>query len=200
MKKTSLYMRKRRAQINQDGCLVKKHPMAVLRECRQFNDELGTGANAKDAMTMVFAAFDRMCSGVSTSTDDFDFLAHAVGVTEVRAVDIAGTDENPMLEVIAREVRTHPNPIRMEGHTDSVPIRTARFRSNWELSAARAIAMLELYSQQFGLDRSRMSIGGFGDTAPVASNDTQEGRNRNRRVDIVVLNEVAAAQDPKRPK
>lgn len=105
----------------------------------------------------------------------------------------------PMLEVIAREVRTHPNPIRMEGHTDSIPIRTARFRSNWELSAARAIAMLELYSERFGLDRSRMSIGGFGDTAPVASNDTQEGRNRNRRVDIVVLNEVAAAQEPKRP-
>lgn len=101
MRKTSLYMRKRQAHINQDGCLVKKHPMAVLRECRQFNDELGTGANAKDAMAIVFAAFDRMCSGVSTSTDDFDFLAHAVGVTEVRAVDIAGTDENPMLEVIA---------------------------------------------------------------------------------------------------
>jgi len=104
----------------------------------------------------------------------------------------------PMLEVIAREIRTHPNPVRMEGHTDSMPIRTARFRSNWELSAARAIAMLELYSQQFGMQRSRMSIGGFGDTAPVASNDTQEGRNRNRRVDIVVLHELAAAQAPKR--
>src|SRR5450759_960322 len=70
----------------------------------------------------------------------------------------------PMLEVIAKELRTHPNPIRMEGHTDSIPIRTARFRSNWELSAARAIAMMELYSQKFGLDRSRLSIGGFGDT------------------------------------
>ncbi len=105
----------------------------------------------------------------------------------------------PMLEVIAREVRNHPNAIRMEGHTDSVPIRTARFRSNWELSSARAIAMLELYAGQFGLDRRRMSIGGFGDTAPLASNDTQEGRNRNRRVDIVVLTEAAAAQDPKRP-
>ena len=105
----------------------------------------------------------------------------------------------PMLEVIAKEIRTHPNPIRMEGHTDSIPIRTPRFRSNWELSAARAIAMMELYTQQFGLDRNRMSIGGFGDTVPVASNDTQEGRNRNRRVDIVVLNEVAAAQNPKRP-
>ena len=98
-----------------------------------------------------------------------------------------------------KRVRLHPNPIRMEGHTDNIPIRTARFRSNWELSAARAIAMLELYSQQFGMERSRMSIGGFGDTVPVASNDTQEGRNRNRRVDIVVLNELAAAQNPKRP-
>lgn len=105
----------------------------------------------------------------------------------------------PMLEVIARELKTCPNPIRMEGHTDNVPIRTERFRSNWELSAARAIAMLELYSVQFGLDRSRISIGGFGDTVPVASNDTEQGRNRNRRVDIVVLSEVAAAQDPKRP-
>lgn len=100
MRKTSLYMRKRLAQINPDGCLVKKHPMAVLRECRQFNDELGTDANAKDAMGMVFAAFDRMCSGVSTETDDFDCLAHAVGVTEVRAVDIAGIGSNPILDAI----------------------------------------------------------------------------------------------------
>ena len=104
-----------------------------------------------------------------------------------------------MLEVIAKEIRTHPNPVRMEGHTDSVPIRTARFRSNWELSAARAIAMMDLYTGKFGMDRNRMSIGGFGDTVPVASNETQAGRNRNRRVDIVVLNEVAAAQEPKRP-
>ena len=100
MRKTSLYMRKRKAQITNDGCLVKKHPMAVLRECRQFNNELGTDANARDALGMVFAAFDRMCSGVSTQTDDFDYLSHAVGVAEVRAVEIAGREGNPMIEVI----------------------------------------------------------------------------------------------------
>lgn len=102
----------------------------------------------------------------------------------------------PTLEVIAREIGKHENPLRLEGHTDSIPIQTARFRSNWELSAARGIAMLELFAQRFGIDRSRMAIAGFADTAPVARNDTAEGRSRNRRVDIVILNEEAQAKEP----
>ncbi|MBI5083038.1 MAG: OmpA family protein [Acidobacteria bacterium] len=102
----------------------------------------------------------------------------------------------PVLEVIAKEIKGLPNPVRLEGHTDSVPIRTARFRSNWELSAARGIAMLELFAERFGVEPGRMAIGGFADSAPVASNETAEGRARNRRVDIVVLNEVAAAREP----
>lgn len=102
----------------------------------------------------------------------------------------------PVIETIAREIGKHPNPIRLEGHTDSVPIHTARFRSNWDLSAARGIAMLELFSNKFGVDGTRMAISGYAETAPVASNDTNEGRARNRRVDIVVLNEVAAANEP----
>lgn len=101
MRKTSIYMRKRRTQINQDGYLVKKHPMAVLRECRPFNGESGTDANARDALGIVFAAFDRMCNGVSTETNDFDYLSHALGVAEIRAVEIAGTESNPLLELIA---------------------------------------------------------------------------------------------------
>ena len=100
MKKTSIYMRKRRALMTDDGCLVAKHPMALLRECRAFNDESGTDANARDALGLVFAAFDRMCSGKSTETADFDYLAHAVGVTEIRAVEIAGRESNPMLDII----------------------------------------------------------------------------------------------------
>lgn len=102
----------------------------------------------------------------------------------------------PVLEAIAAEVKKHPNPIRLEGHTDSVPIHTARFRSNWELSAARGISMLDLFEGRFGVERSRMAIAGFADTAPVASNEDEEGRRRNRRVDIVVLNELAARQEP----
>ncbi|MBI5280542.1 MAG: OmpA family protein [Candidatus Solibacter usitatus] len=102
----------------------------------------------------------------------------------------------PVLEVIAKEIRGLPNPVRLEGHTDSVPIRTSRFKSNWELSAARGIAMLELFAERFGVEQRRMAIGGFADSAPVASNETAEGRARNRRVDIVLLNEVAAAREP----
>jgi chemotaxis protein MotB len=106
----------------------------------------------------------------------------------------------PVIEAIAKEIRQHPHPIRLEGHTDSIPIHTARFRSNWELAAARGIAMLELLTEHYGLPRERVAISGFADTAPVASNDTAEGRARNRRVDIVVLNEEAAQQEPEQRK
>jgi chemotaxis protein MotB len=114
--------------------------------------------------------------------------------------DILEPSTRPTLEVIAVEIRKHPNPIRLEGHTDSIPIHTFRFRSNWDLSAARGIAMLELFAEEFSVDRNRMAIAGFADTAPVASNDTADGRARNRRVDIVVLNEIAALQEPVQQK
>ncbi len=82
--------------------------------------------------------------------------------------------------------------MRIEGHTDSVPIHTARFRSNWELSAARSISMMEVMAARFNVDRQRVAIVGFADTAPQTSNDTEEGRARNRRVDIVIQNNYMA--------
>jgi len=97
---------------------------------------------------------------------------------------------------LAGAIAKLPNPIRLEGHTDSVPIKTARFRSNWELSAARSIAILELLATRFGLARERMSITGYADVAPVASNDTEAGRAKNRRVDIVILNEQGVLAEP----
>lgn len=102
----------------------------------------------------------------------------------------------PTLAVIAEELKRTPNPIRLEGHTDSIPISNARFRSNWDLSAARGIAMLDLFTGRFGLPAERLAIAGFAETAPVASNETAEGRARNRRVDIVVLNEEATKSQP----
>ena len=90
----------------------------------------------------------------------------------------------------AGKVFARPNdPVRLEGHTDSVPIHTARFHSNWELSAARSIGMMELLSDKFGIQRQRMAIAGYADTAPLDSNDTQDGRAHNRRVDVVILNQ-----------
>ena len=106
------------------------------------------------------------------------------------------------LEKIAKTLRELPNSVRLEGHTDSVPIHTARFRSNWELSAARGIAMMELFSGRFEIPYQRMAIAGYADTAPLEPNDTPEGRMHNRRVDVVILNQQvkyieSAAPGPK---
>jgi chemotaxis protein MotB len=102
----------------------------------------------------------------------------------------------PSIGKIADTIRSLNNPVRLEGHTDSIPIHTARFDSNWELSAARSIAMLNLFSTRFSIPHGRCGIAGYADTMPVDTNDTPQGRARNRRVDIVILN-ARAADDTK---
>jgi chemotaxis protein MotB len=107
----------------------------------------------------------------------------------------------PTLEKVAGALKAVSNPVRIEGHTDSVPIHTSKFRSNWELSAARAIAIMEVMSDRFEIDSQRLAIAGYADTVPVAQNDSLEGRARNRRVDLVILNNYALAKsEPAKPQ
>jgi chemotaxis protein MotB len=101
------------------------------------------------------------------------------------------------IEKIARAIAALPSQVRLEGHTDSVPIHNSRFRSNWELSAARSIAMLELLVSRFDIPPQRLAVAGYADTVPVESNDTEQGRAHNRRVDIVILNEFGLSPEPK---
>jgi chemotaxis protein MotB len=110
--------------------------------------------------------------------------------------DVISTNAYPGLQSVASAIEKIPNPARLEGHTDSRPINTPRFRSNWELSAARSIALLEILSTKFGVPKDRMSIAGYADTAPIAANDSEEGRSKNRRVDIVILNEQGVMGEP----
>jgi chemotaxis protein MotB len=77
--------------------------------------------------------------------------------------------------------------IRIEGHSDNQPIHTTEFRSNWELSAARAMAVLRLLVDDSGFDPKRVSASGYGEYHPVADNASTEGRRMNRRVDLVVV-------------
>lgn len=93
----------------------------------------------------------------------------------------------PSMERVAKIIAGLPNAVRLEGHTDSVPIYTDRFKNNWELSTARSIAVLQLFETKFGLDSSRFAVAGYAQNIPVAPNDTEEGRARNRRVEIVIL-------------
>ena len=113
--------------------------------------------------------------------------------------DVIAEDTYPSIQKIANAMKQIPNPVRMEGHTDAVPIHNSRFRSNWELSAARSIALLELLTQ-FGVSRDRLSVAGYADTTPVDNNETEQGRAKNRRVDIVILNETGVKGEPERPQ
>ncbi len=92
---------------------------------------------------------------------------------------------------VAEALNAVGNPVRIEGHTDSQPIHSARFQSNWELSAARAIAMMNLLVTRYHVDEARMGIVGYADKDPEAGNDTPEGRAKNRRVDVVIANRLA---------
>jgi chemotaxis protein MotB len=111
--------------------------------------------------------------------------------------DEIAKDFYPSVQKIANAIKKVPNPVRLEGHTDSVPIHNSWFKSNWDLSAARSIALLELFIS-FGMPADRLSIAGYADTAPVESNETEAGRQRNRRVDMVVLNETGVKGEPER--
>jgi chemotaxis protein MotB len=86
----------------------------------------------------------------------------------------------------------HGLEIRVEGHSDNQPIHNSAFHSNWELSTARAITVLLLLVDQTKLDPSRISVAGYAQYRPVASNATPEGRRMNRRVDLVVVGAAAA--------
>ena len=90
------------------------------------------------------------------------------------------------LRLLASKLRERAVDVRVEGHTDNRPIRTSRFRSNWELSTARATAVLSWLIDGEGLAPARTSAAGYGEFHPIAGNDTDGGRRQNRRVDLVV--------------
>lgn len=77
--------------------------------------------------------------------------------------------------------------VRVEGHTDNVPIRTSEFKSNWDLSTGRATAIVKSLIDRYDFEPALLSAAGYGEYHPVASNDTAAGRQQNRRVDLVVL-------------
>jgi len=88
---------------------------------------------------------------------------------------------------IAGVLATQANDLRIEGHTDNVPIHNEHFASNWELSTARATELIRLFITLYNIPAARLSAGGYAEYHPVATNQTDAGRALNRRVDIVVL-------------
>jgi chemotaxis protein MotB len=100
----------------------------------------------------------------------------------------------PIIGKVAEILNTSANPVQVEGFTDNQPIQTSRFPSNWELSAARAASVVHLLDR-YGIKPDRMSAIGYGQYKPIADNNTEMGRQKNRRVVLVVLGKQQSRRD-----
>lgn len=99
-----------------------------------------------------------------------------------------------ILKRLAATLKPYPNAIRVEGHTDNVPIKTSSFPSNWELSAARAASVVHLFTKE-GMNPARLAVIGLGEYRPAMKNDSVEGRNANRRVVLAIMGADGAAPE-----
>ena len=112
-----------------------------------------------------------------------DFLLFSFGKADINPGGLA------FLEKMAALIQKIPYPVRVEGHTDNVPIHTVRYPSNWELSIARAVSVVKYFAESGRINPQRLSAVGDGQTRPLVPNDSPANRTRNRRVEIVLATE-----------
>jgi chemotaxis protein MotB len=112
-----------------------------------------------------------------------DYLLFNFGKADINPGGLA------FLDKLAALIRKIPYPVRVEGHTDNVPIHTARYPSNWELSIARAVSVVKYFAEIGKINPQRLSAVGYGETRPLVPNDLPANRTRNRRVEIVLATE-----------
>lgn len=105
-------------------------------------------------------------------------------------------DAKFIINMISDVIKESDKSIRVEGHTDNVPINTGKFPSNWELSTARAVNVVKYIIELKDIEPWRISAAGYGEYHPIDTNDTSEGKQRNRRVDIVILRTEKSDMEP----
>ncbi len=124
-----------------------------------------------------------------------------ISLQEAGAFSTGSADLAPsarvLIETIGDSIRDLENIVRVEGHTDDIPIFTAEHRSNWELSTARATSVVRHLVENVGIPADRLAIAGYGEYRPLVPNDSDTNRAKNRRVDIVVLStRTADTEEP----
>ena len=156
--------------------LEQEHRSATEARGR-LEDEMRTALQSRDITISELAG--------KLTVNILDRVLFASGEAEIK------TEGQDVLRKVAEVLKGFPDrQIHVIGHTDNVPIRTARFPSNWELSAARALAAVRFLTEQADVDPHRLGALGHGEFYPVADNSTPEGRAQNRRIAIVVLPEL----------
>lgn len=176
-----------------NGCAVilQKGRRSDIEKIQTLEDELGQLRNAKSMLEERLAkeiADKQVSLKMAEKGLVITFVAEVLfdsGKAQLRKESFPALDK-----VIATLKETVPeNNIGIEGHTDNQPIKYSKWKSNWELSSQRALSVL-YYLEDKGINSMRLSAIGYGEHQPVASNDTSEGKQLNRRVEIVVLPQV----------
>jgi len=155
-----------------------------LEQDPRFNAYLSVRAQVASLFTRL--GLDRQGAEVELTSEGIvihlsDAILFPPGQAEVRP------EAQRVLDGIAAIIEPLPNPIRVEGHTDSTPPPPGSYPDNWELSAMRAVNTVRYLTDVAGLPPQRLSAAGYGEFRPRASNETVEGRRKNRRVDIVIV-------------
>lgn len=169
------------------GKSKEKKKKAGKEEFEQMKDEIEDYLMTKGALNKV--QIDVQERGLRVSMKEGGFFES--GKADVKKEAYA------ILSELASKLVKYNNQLRVEGHTDNVPMRSRTFPSNWELSSARATNVTRVLSEKFGVPADKMSAVGYGEHRPVFPNDTEAGRSRNRRVDLVVLSSSSEGAEPK---
>lgn len=123
--------------------------------------------------------------GVRVTSEGLVISLREVGFFDTGSAELRPSSR-PAFDRLAAVLRSANSELRIEGHTDDVPIHNARFSSNWDLSTARATATIRLLMTKYNFAPERLAASGYAEFRPIANNATAEGRSTNRRVDIVV--------------
>jgi chemotaxis protein MotB len=171
------------------GLATAEAPPDTLPSIADLLDASSTSSLAKLQKELAQALAGEIKRGevaLKTGRDGLVVSLREVGFFDSGSADVKLKSE-PSIARIAKVLEGRPYHVRIEGHTDNVPIHTERFASNWELSTARATEMTKLFITRYEFPPERLSAAGFAEFHPVAPNGSEEGRALNRRVDIVIV-------------
>lgn len=170
------------------GVLSQTNPVQVLEQTEMQNiaKRIQDMAKLADLEGMVETKID--AQGLTVSVSNAGFFEPGESIIRNEAL--------PTLDSIGRMLKSFDHAIRVEGHTDDLPISTPKYPSNWELSAVRATSLVRFLVERHSLDPHRLSGAGYGEYYPKVPNDTEAHRAQNRRVDIVVLRSAQPLAPP----
>jgi len=181
---------------NQDNTANTQYPGQGQTPQTSQAAQASQGNTDLDNMTIagIKAKIDRLAAdnGIQTKlVTSIEERGLVVSIQDTLLFDSGSAVITPHAQAIIAKIATvlapAPNYIKVEGHTDNLPIHTPQFPSNWELSVLRATNVVQLLIAPGGIAPDRLSATGYGEYRPVAANDTEAGRSRNRRVDLVIL-------------